>query len=65
MVSAYQDYSKDVGVVIPRGNLFAFQVSHITPPLNQNQTVNLAFLLPEEVIAAMAQIANGTIALDL
>jgi arylsulfatase len=65
MVSAYQDYSKDVGVVIPRGNLFAFQVSHITPPLNQNQTVNLAFLLPEEVIAAMAQLANGTIALDL
>ena len=30
MISAYQNYSKNVGIVIPRGALFAFQAKHIT-----------------------------------
>jgi arylsulfatase len=65
MVSAYQEYSKEVGIIIPRGSLFALQVSHLTPSLNQNQTVNLAMLLPEQAINALAQVANGTYAADV
>jgi arylsulfatase A-like enzyme len=64
MVSAYQEYSKEAGIVIPRGAIFAFQVSHLTPSLNQNQTVNLAMALPEQVITALAQIANGTLSVE-
>jgi arylsulfatase A-like enzyme len=65
MIAAYQNYSKEVGVVIPRGEQFAFQVSHLVPPMNQNQTVQLNFILPEQLKAAIELVANGTFSLDI
>jgi arylsulfatase A-like enzyme len=65
MIAAYQNYSKEVGIVIPRGEQFAFQVSHMIPPLNQNQTVQLNFILPEQLKAAIELVANGTFSLDI
>jgi hypothetical protein len=60
MIAAYQNYSKEVGIVIPRGALFAFQVSHITPALNQTQTVQMDYIPPQELAVAKAQLQNGT-----
>jgi arylsulfatase A-like enzyme len=65
MITAYQNYSKEVGIVIPRGEQFAFQVSHLVPPMNQNQTVQLNFILPEQLKAAIELVANGTFSLDI
>jgi hypothetical protein len=53
MIAAYQNYSKQVGIVIPRGAAFVFQVfrvSHITPSLNQTQTVNLDDIIPQRAL---------------
>ncbi len=65
MIAAYQNYSKEVGIVIPRGEQFAFQVSHLVPPMNKNQTVQLNFILPEQLKAAIELVANGTFSLDI
>jgi hypothetical protein len=65
MIVGYQNYFKEVGIVIPRGEQFAFEISHITPPMNQNQTVQLDFILPEQAKAAIELVANGTFSLDI
>jgi hypothetical protein len=49
MIAAYQNYSKDVGIVIPRGAIFAFQASHLTPSLSQSQTIQMYGVLPQEL----------------
>jgi arylsulfatase len=64
MIAAYQNYSKNVGIVIPRGEQFAFQVSHFTPALNEPQTVVMYFILPEELVTAKALLQNGTFSLE-
>jgi hypothetical protein len=63
--AAYQNYSKELGIVITRGEQFAFQVSHLVPPMNKNQTVQLNFILPEQLKAAIELVANGTFSLDI
>jgi hypothetical protein len=52
MIAAYQNFSKNVGIVIPRGEMFAFRVSHVTPPLNQTQTINMEYILPDMLAVA-------------
>ena len=34
--TAYEKYSKEVGVIIPRGNVFAETVKNVLPPLCRN-----------------------------
>jgi len=65
MIAAYQKYSKDVGVVIPRGPLFAFQSAHLFPSFNETQTVRMGFILPEQLAIVKKLIQNGTFALDV
>ncbi len=62
MATAYQNYSKEVGVVIPRGPLFAFQVAHLTPALDQPQTIYMFGVLPGELKIAKELLTNGTFA---
>jgi arylsulfatase len=62
MISAYQNYSKNVGIVIPRGALFAFQAKHITPAFNEPQTVQMGFILPQQLAIAKSLVQNGTFA---
>lgn len=62
MVSAYENYSKVVGIVIPRGELFAKQVAHLTPSFNDTQTVQMGFILPEQLAIAKELVRNGTFA---
>jgi len=63
MIAAYQNYSKQVGIVIPRGAAFVFQVSHSTPSLNQTQTVNLDEIIPQRALEK-AKLIKTIIALD-
>jgi hypothetical protein len=44
LVSAYNKYAQDVGVVIPRGEKFEQTLKNIFPPVTQRdiQTINLA-----------------------
>jgi arylsulfatase A-like enzyme len=37
LISAYDSYAKDVGVVIPRGEAFDESLASATPPVNQSQ----------------------------
>jgi hypothetical protein len=46
MISDYQIYSEDVGIVIPTGAKAAIQYSKIYPPLNQTQTIELDQIVP-------------------
>ena len=46
MISDYQKYSEEVGIVIPTGAKAALQYSKISPPINQTQTINLDQILP-------------------
>jgi len=64
MSSAYQNYSENVGIVIPRGALFAFQAKHITPAFNEPQTVQMGFILPEQLAIARELLQNGTFAAE-
>jgi arylsulfatase len=64
MISAYQNYSKEVGIVIPRGSTFAFQASHLTPGLNQTQTIQMYGVLPQELAIAKELLTNGTFVAD-
>ena len=64
MSAAYQNYSKNVGIVIPRGELFAFQAKHMTPAFNEPQTVQMGFILPEQLALAKSLVQNGTFAAE-
>jgi arylsulfatase len=64
MAAAYQNYSKDVGIVIPRGQLFAFQVAHLTPSLDQPQTIQMVGILPEQLKIVKELLTNGTFAAE-
>jgi hypothetical protein len=46
MISDYQSYAEDVGVVIPTGQKASIQYSKIYPPLNQTQNINLDEIVP-------------------
>jgi arylsulfatase len=47
LISAYDTYAKDVGVVIPRGQAFYESVASATPPVNQTQiTITSADITP-------------------
>ena len=37
LITAYDTYSKDVGVVIPRGQTFDESLASASPPINQSQ----------------------------
>jgi arylsulfatase len=60
MASAYEKYSKDVGIVIPRGSVFAFQASHIYPPPDRPQTIYLFAIQPPELKIVKELLTNGT-----
>lgn len=48
LISAYEEYAQDVGVVIPRGQAFIDTASG-TPPVNQSQvTITSADITPEK-----------------
>ena len=48
LISAYDTYAKDVGIVIPRGEAFDETVASATPPVNQSQvTITSADITPE------------------
>lgn len=64
MSDAYQNYSKNVGIVIPRGALFAIQAKHITPAFNEPQTVQMGYILPEQLAIAKELVQNGTFAAE-
>jgi hypothetical protein len=64
MHAAYQNYSKNVGIVIPRGDLFALQAKHLTPAFNEPQTVQKGFILPEQLAIAKSLVQNGTFAAE-
>jgi hypothetical protein len=46
MISDYQSYAEDVGVLIPTGQKAAIQYSNIYPPLNQTQIIELDQIVP-------------------
>lgn len=56
MAAAYQNYSKQVGVVAPTGEIFARQISAFAPGLNQTQTVNVDQIKPEVALEKAKQI---------
>jgi arylsulfatase A-like enzyme len=58
MTAAYQNYSKQVGIVIPRGELYAFQISKITPAMNQTQTIDVDQILPEVALEKAKRIKD-------
>lgn len=62
LIAVYQNHSKNVGIVIPRGPLFAFQVSHLTPDFNETQAVQMGYILPEQLVIAKSLVQNGTFA---
>ena len=48
LISAYDSYAKDVGVVIPRGEAFVETIASATPPVNQSEiTITSAVITPE------------------
>ncbi len=46
MISDYEAYSEEVGIVIPTGAKSALTYSKIYPPINQTQTINLDEIVP-------------------
>lgn len=49
LISAYNEYAKDVGVVIPRGQAFYEGLASASPPVNQSQvTITSADIIPEK-----------------
>ena len=49
MITAYDTYAKDVGVVIPRGQAFDEGLESASPPINQSQvTITSADIIPEQ-----------------
>ena len=48
LISAYETYSNDVGVVIPRGQAFDVSLASASPPINQSEvTITSADIVPE------------------
>lgn len=48
LISAYDTYAKDVGIVIPRGEAFVVTLASSTPPVNQSEvTITSADIVPE------------------
>jgi hypothetical protein len=41
MVTAYAQFAKNVGVVIPRGEAFAVSAAHISPPIDVRNPVSI------------------------
>lgn len=49
LISAYETYAKDVGVVIPRGQAYYEGLASVSPPINQSQvTITSADITPEK-----------------
>ena len=49
LISAYDTYAKDVGVVIPRGQAYYEALASASPPINQSQvTITSADIIPEQ-----------------
>jgi arylsulfatase A-like enzyme len=49
LITAYDTYSKDVGVVIPRGQAYYEGLESASPPINQSQvTITSADIIPEQ-----------------
>ena len=49
LISAYDSYAKDVGVVIPRGQVYYEGLESVSPPINQSQvTITSADIIPEQ-----------------
>jgi arylsulfatase A-like enzyme len=49
LISAYETYAKDVGVVIPRGQTYYNSQASITPPVNGSQiTISSGDIMPEK-----------------
>jgi arylsulfatase len=49
LISAYNEYAKDVGVVIPRGQTYYEGLASASPPINQSQvTITSADIVPEK-----------------
>jgi len=49
LISAYEKYAQDVGVVIPRGQAYSDAVASATPPVNQSLvTITSADITPEK-----------------
>ena len=46
MMTDYQKYAQEVGVVIPTGEKAKITYSKIYPPLNQTQTIELDEIVP-------------------
>lgn len=42
MISGYEVYAKDVGIVIPRGQQFAEAMASASPPLNNQSKVTIS-----------------------
>lgn len=52
LISAYEKYVQEVGVVIPRGQAFSDTVASATPPVNQSQvTITSADITPEKFMS--------------
>jgi len=49
LISAYDSYAKDVGVVIPRGQAYYEGLESVSPPINQSRvTITSADIIPEQ-----------------
>jgi arylsulfatase A-like enzyme len=64
LVSGYDTYSKDVGVVIPRGQAYIVTLTSATPPVNQTQdTITSVDIQPQnfsQSVDNMTMISNMT-----
>jgi hypothetical protein len=50
LISAYDAYAKDVGVVIPRGETFDVSLASLTPPVNESLvTITSASIAPQNI----------------
>ena len=59
MISDYQKYSEEVGIVIPTGAKAQVQYSKIYPPINQTQTIDLDEIVPPFKKPNATDIANA------
>ena len=48
LISAYDTYAKDVGIVIPQGETYDVALASAIPPVNESQvTISSADIIPE------------------
>jgi arylsulfatase len=51
LISAYEKYAQDVGVVIPEGQAYYDAIASVTPPVNQTQiTITSVDITPEKFV---------------